>query len=44
MKWLEWQELLDEFQDYAHVKIEKSAVKEFIGKTTVFRVENLEKL
>ena len=44
VKWIEWQELLEDFQEYAHVKIAKSAVKEFIGKTTVFKVENLEKI
>ena len=44
IKWIEWQEILEEFQDYAHIKIEKSDVKEFIGKTTVFKVENLEKI
>ncbi|OGO20847.1 MAG: hypothetical protein A2144_14510 [Chloroflexi bacterium RBG_16_50_9] len=46
VKWIEWGEVLEEFQDYAHVRLEKAPAEanEFIGRSTVFRVENLEKI
>ena len=44
--WIELEELMAEFQDYAYVKIEKAQdeAKAYIGKTMFFRVENLDKI
>ena len=44
VKWIEWQELTAEFQDYVHVKLEKTEVKEYIGNIMTFRTEAIEKL
>ena len=44
IKWVEWDETMEEFQDYALVRLAKAAAEEFIGKAEVFRVEELEKL
>ena len=44
VKWIEWQELMTEFQDYVHIQLEKTEVKEYIGSIVIFRVENLEKI
>jgi hypothetical protein len=46
IKWVEWDETMAEFQDYALVKLEKTAAgaKEYIGKAEVFRVEDLKKI
>jgi hypothetical protein len=44
VKWVEWQELLEDFQSFAYVHIEKSEAKEYIGSSMYFLVESLEKI
>jgi hypothetical protein len=44
VKWVAYDEVTEEFRNYTHVKIEKSAAKEYIGITVFIRVENLEKI
>ena len=44
VKWVAYDEVIEEFRNYAHVEIEKSDAKEYIGNIVVFRVENLEKI
>lgn len=44
VKMAEWGEVLEEFQEYVKVQIEKSGAKEYIGTPLIFRVENLEKM
>jgi hypothetical protein len=40
----EWDEVMEDFQEYVQICLEESAVEEYIGKTTTFRVEDLEKI
>ena len=46
VKWVDYDETMEEFQDYFHVKLEKAngQGQVYIGNTFVFRVENLEKI
>jgi aminopeptidase N len=44
IKWVETEKVMDEFQDYVHVKVENSPAEEFIGLNVVFLAENLEKI
>lgn len=44
VKWVEFDEVMEDFQNYAHVRIEKSRAEEYVGLTMVFRTENLVKL
>jgi hypothetical protein len=44
VKMAEWEEALEEFQEYVKVQIKKSGAKEYIGTPLIFRVENLEKI
>jgi hypothetical protein len=44
VQWVETPKVMDNFQNYAHVQIEKSKAEEYIGLTVVFRTENLEKI
>ena len=46
VKWVNYDETMEEFQDFFHVKLEKAygEGKVYIGNTFVFRVENLEKI
>ena len=46
VNWIDWEEPLEEFQDYAYVSIEKAGTgaEEFIGKCEFFRVTSLEKI
>jgi len=44
IKWVEWDETMEEFRDYALVRLEKTVAEEYIGKAEVFRVANLEKV
>jgi hypothetical protein len=46
VKWIEWDELLEEYRDYVCVKLEKtgSQAKDYIGKNEFFRAADLEKL
>ena len=46
VNWIDWEEPMEEFQDYAYVSIEKAGTgaEEFIGKCEFFRVTSLEKI
>lgn len=44
VKWVEFDKVMEDFQDYVHVRVEKSGAEEFIGLNVVFRAENLEKI
>jgi hypothetical protein len=46
VKWVDWDEVIEQFQDYVHVKLEKAEGegKVYIGNNMFFRVENLEKI
>ena len=44
VKWFDYVEPMEEFQDYVHVKLEKTELTEYIGNVWPFRVENLEKI
>ena len=39
VKWFDYVEPMEEFQDYVHVKLEKTEVTEYIGNVWPFRVE-----
>jgi hypothetical protein len=44
VKVTEWQEILEEFQEYVKVKIEKTSADVKVGTELLFREENLEKI
>ncbi len=44
IKWVEWDETMADFQDYALVRLKKIKDKEYIGKSELFRVADLEKI
>ena len=44
VKWVEFEKVMEDFQNYVHVNVEKSGAEEFIGLNVVFRAENLEKI
>ena len=46
VKWVDYDEVMEEFEDYFHVLLEKAdgEGKAYVGNTFVFRVENLEKI
>jgi hypothetical protein len=43
-KWVEWDETMADFQDHALVRLKKIKDKEYIGKSELFRVADLEKI
>ena len=46
VKWVDYDEVMEEFQDYFHILLDKADGKGqvYIGNTFVFRTENLEKI
>jgi hypothetical protein len=46
VKWVNYDDVMEEFQDYFHVLLEKADGKGqvYIGNTFVFRIENLERI
>ena len=46
VKWIEWDEVMSPFQDYAYVQLTKTEpkAKEYIGKKEFFRIVDLEKV
>ena len=46
IKWIESDEIMEEFQDYAYVQLEKAEgdAKVYIGRAMFFPVEQLEKI
>ena len=46
VKWAEYEEITNDFQDYFHIKLDKAegAAKIYVGHTFPFQVENLEKM
>ena len=42
--WVEYKEPMEDFKNYAHVKLDKSGAEEFVGLTVVFRTANLKKI
>lgn len=45
-KWLEWEELMEGFEDYVYVKLDKTApgAEEFINKGEFFLLSEVEKI
>lgn len=46
INWLEWEELMEGFEDYVYVKIDKTGKegKEFIGKCEFFLKSDIQKM
>ena len=44
VKWSDWPEVFEEFQEYIHVQIEKNEANYNIGATFMFRADSLEKI
>ena len=44
VKWVEYKEVMEDFKNYVHVKVEKSGAEEYVGVTAVFLATNLEKI
>ena len=44
VKWVEWEEVMKDFQDYLYVHLEKSEAKEYIGNNMFLPMESLEKI
>jgi hypothetical protein len=46
IKWIEYDEIMEDYKDYAYVRLEKAAgnAEVYIGNEMLFLVENLEKI